>query len=277
MIGGDMWDRAVLELGHEAGDGAAESYALFLDLDGTIVDIAPCPDCVVIEPGLVETLAALSERLGGALALVSGRSIATLDALLSPCRFDAAGLHGAEWRCGALESVACVTARARLRGECERIARRVKDLPGVVIEDKGASIALHYRQAPTCKDEVQAMLESALERIGDSFRLQSGRAVLELVPTQAGKLKAIARFLAQRPYRGRRPVFAGDDETDEAALTMVERAGGMAIWVGRGAGSGHSCHFDRPADLRRALAQWARSGMIPFQDRGAGRSWPRSI
>lgn len=206
-------------------------WALFLDVDGTIVDIAARPEDVVVLPELHATLIELRERLGGALALVSGRPIATLDALFAPLRLDAAGLHGLEVRAGdQIETQ--VSSEAAMRGIVNYLKLEVADWAGVLVEDKGATVALHFRQAPERQGMVLDLAKQALTTLGPGYRIQSGKQVYEIVPAAADKGAAIARFMQHPPYAGRHPVFAGDDDTDDCAFALVNHSGGLSIGVG---------------------------------------------
>lgn len=213
-----------------------DGCALFLDVDGTLLDFAPHPDAVEVPTPLREALVALHRRLEGALALVSGRSIATLDALLAPPAMPAAGLHGLERRHGRRghRAPAIPAALALVRTEATRVAAR---FPGAVVEDKGAALALHWRAAPAACGELLAFASAALPRL-PGYRLQPGNDVVELRPAEhkggrADKGAAILAFLGEPPFAGRRPVFAGDDITDEAGFAAVNAHDGVSVLVGR--------------------------------------------
>jgi trehalose 6-phosphate phosphatase len=239
---------------------AACRHALFLDFDGTLVDLAPSPDAVRVEPGLGEAMETVSRMLGGAFAIVTGRSIAVLDAFLAPLRFDVAGLHGAELRVGG-HTVPALPPPAHFRLEVARLAAAAG---GLVVEDKGTTVALHWRLAPALRGHAEALAAQALERLGEGWRLQTGKAVVEILPADAGKDRAIAALLGREPFRGRIPVFVGDDDTDERGFAEVIAAGGLAIRVGEGP-SLAPVRLAGPTDLRRGLVQWARSGECPFE------------
>ncbi len=212
-----------------------DSCALFLDVDGTLLDFAPSPDEVSVPGHLREALRALHRRLDGAVALVSGRSLATLDTLLAPHVMPAAGLHGLERRHGRRGHRAprAPAALALVRTEAERVAARH---PGAIVEDKGAALALHWRAAPQASGELQAFAIAALPRL-PGYRLQPGNDVLELRPAEhkggrADKGAAILAFMDEAPFAGRRPVFAGDDITDEAGFAAVNARDGVSVLVG---------------------------------------------
>ena len=232
--------------------------ALFLDLDGTLIEIAARPDQVRVPPDLPALIERLSQAHDGALAVVSGRTLADLDRLLAPWQGAAAGLHGGERRRadGRVERAAdapAASAIARLR---PRLAALAGPAPGVFIEDKGAALAVHYRVAPEREGALRAAARALAAEFAPALRLLDGRMVFEFRPASASKAGAIAAFLAEPPFRGRRPVFLGDDATDEDGFLEVGRRGGMAIRVG---GLGDSAaHFTLPS-VRAALA-WLAAG-----------------
>jgi trehalose 6-phosphate phosphatase len=231
----------------------ARDWALFLDVDGCLLDLAPHPDRVVVPDGLASRLEALRERLGGALALVSGRSLASLDALFGNAGAVAAGLHGLEQRSarGRVVAPAAPEALGRLEARARAIA---SGFPGAVIEAKGPALALHWRMAPRAAPALLSFADDALAQL-PGYRLQPGSAVIELLPRGHGKQGAIAAFLEQAPFRGRVPVFAGDDLTDEAGFALVDRLGGMGVLVGDRAGSVARHALPDPAAVRAWLAQ----------------------
>lgn len=207
------------------------NWALFLDVDGTIIDIAARPEDVVVEPRLQATLLQLRERLGGALALVSGRSIETLDALFAPLNLDAAGLHGLEVRMnGSLQTQ--ISSAASMRGIVNYLMLETADDCGVIVEDKGATVALHYRLSPERQNSVEQLMLQALAMLGEGYRLQTGKFVYEILPAAADEAAAISEFMRYPPYLGRQPIFAGDDDTDDSAFAMVNDSGGLSIGVG---------------------------------------------
>ncbi|MFO1151247.1 MAG: trehalose-phosphatase [Alsobacter sp.] len=233
-----------------------EPFALFLDFDGTLVNIAAKPDAVQVAPQLPGILAALRERLEGALAIVSGRPIAVLDAYLAPERFDAAGLHGAEQRFGSVVQVDAASDPARLRPILAELKALAGKHPGLIVEDKGRSVAIHWRLAPRSAAIAVSVMRAASEGLGADYRLQEGKNVLEILPRWATKGAAIARFLDQEPFRDRRPVFIGDDVTDEHGFEVVEQRGGVAIRIGEG-DTCASYRLPDPDALRHVLARWS--------------------
>jgi trehalose 6-phosphate phosphatase len=231
-------------------------WALFLDVDGCLLDLASTPDAVVVPDGLRERLETLQSRLDGALALVSGRTIATLDALFAPSRFNAVGLHGVEHRCAGGESATAQPppALADVRKAATRLAA-VYD--GTVVEDKGPALALHWRRAPDAEPALVAFAAHSLEQL-PGYRLQHGKQVVELYPGSAGgedsvKGGAIAEVLVTPPFHGRLPVFAGDDLTDESGFEVVNAHGGLSVLVGDRTPSAARHWLRDPAALRAWL------------------------
>ncbi|WP_246205256.1 trehalose-phosphatase [Microvirga arsenatis] len=241
-----------------------ENYALFLDFDGTLVDIVERPDAVAVEPELPRILTRLKERLGGALAIISGRPVAFLDGRFAPHRFDMAGLHGLEHRIAGRLSMCDPEEHPALRETVARLNRIVADKDGVLIEDKGCSVAIHWRLAPHEKDFALATARAAVEALGDNYRIQYGKAVAEILPSAAGKGKVIERFLEESPYRGRHPIFVGDDLTDENGFKTVNAHGGLSVRIGPGE-TVAKVRLGTPADLRHCLSTWALEGSLPFR------------
>jgi trehalose 6-phosphate phosphatase len=240
-----------------------DECALFLDFDGTLVDIAERPDAVVLDPALPGVLTRLEERLGGALAIISGRPINFLDGQFGASLFDTAGLHGLEHRIAGRLMLCDPDDHPDLRAAIERLEEVVASKPGVLIEDKGCSVAVHWRQAPQEKDFALATAHAAVEALGGNYRVQHGKAVAEILPAAAGKGKVIERFLQQAPYAGRRPIFAGDDLTDENGFKAVNAHGGLSIRIGGGETVARM-RLPTPAALRQALFAWASGGSLPF-------------
>ena len=221
------------------------AIALFLDVDGTLLEIAPTPYAVSVSGDVRERLRALSSASGGGVALVSGRAIADLDALFAPLKLPSAGLHGFERRGAAtgyrtrpLPSAAALeTARGAMLDLAERHA-------GLLVEDKRFALALHYREAPHLEDAVVKAMENVATRLAGELELQHGKMVVELRPAGATKGEAVAAFLAEAPFTRRLPVFIGDDLTDEPAFELVNRFDGLSVIVGA----------RRPSAARTALA-----------------------
>lgn len=210
---------------------ATEPIAVFLDFDGTLVNIAERPDLVHVPATLLTTIQAVHDCLDGALAVISGRSIADLDALLAPLQLPMAGVHGIEHR-----DQAGQTHSEKSSSIPEAVRRRIVELakvdPGLVLEDKGSSLALHYRQSPARESLIRTELRTIYEDLDQDFILQDGKMVLEIRPNGANKGTAVEKFLANPPFAGRRPVFIGDDVTDEDAFRMVNQMNGYSVKVG---------------------------------------------
>lgn len=215
--------------------GRAADAALLLDFDGTLAEIAPRPEAVVVPPGTVEMLGGLRSRLGGALALVSGRSIATLDGFLTPLKLDAAGLHGAEFRLqGKLIAPSPPPGLEALRRDLRQRLAAMGDSDGLLIEDKPTSVALHWRLRPALADDARRAMGMLLGSAGPLWRLQPGDHVLELTPAGADKGTALRRVMAEPPFLGRIPIFCGDDASDEPAFAAAQALGGVGVKVGPG-------------------------------------------
>jgi trehalose 6-phosphate phosphatase len=205
--------------------------ALYLDFDGTLAGFTPHPDGVTVEAQLPDLLAGLRDRLGGALALVTGRSLAALDALTGLRDFAAAGLHGHEWRLASGKSVSADNP-VGIRRIVQALEARFGNDPRLVIEDKGATVALHYRRAPERAEEcIAAMREIASD---PGFEVLRGHAVVEARPRGTDKGAAVAALSAHAPFAGRRPVFVGDDVTDEDGFRAAAVRGGHGVKVGPG-------------------------------------------
>jgi len=239
-------------------------YALFLDFDGTLVDIVERPDAVAVDPALPDILTRLQERLGGALAIISGRPVQFLDGRFVPHEFDMAGLHGLEHRIAGKLSMCDPDEHPALRELVERLDTIVADKDGVLIEDKGCSVAVHWRLAPHEKEFALATAHAAIEALGADYRVQHGKAVAEILPSAAGKGKVIERFLQEAPYRGRRPIFIGDDLTDEHGFKAVNAHDGLSVRIGPG-DTIAKVRLGTPADLRHCLSTWAYEGTLPFK------------
>ena len=227
-------------------------WALFLDFDGTLVDIAPRPDAVMVEPGLPDVLAAIRDRLGGALAIVSGRAILDIDRYLPG--FDVCGLHGLESRIG--RTVTRPEGLRSLDREIAELRSRFAGRHGIVIEDKGVGLTIHWRMAPEHEAEAVAAVGDLAARLGPAYRVQDGKAVREIVPAQAGKGRGIRGMMAGPPFAGRRPVFVGDDRTDEHGFEAVNEMDGLSVKVGDGETLAKR-RLASPAAARKWLADWA--------------------
>jgi trehalose 6-phosphate phosphatase len=232
-------------------------YALFLDFDGTLVDIAPTPDAVIVSDELRETLCALRERFDGAMALVSGRRIDNIDAFMAPHQFDAGGLHGLEIRIGGKLLERPVSDRASLNAIAARLSKRLVEWPGAMLEDKEHSLAVHWRMAPEAGPVLADLMEEATAALGPDYRLQRGKAVAEILPAHADKGRAIEAILNEAPYKGRIPIFFGDDVTDEDGIRIVNSRGGLSVNVGARSSAATYREPD-PHYVRTRLRRWAQ-------------------
>jgi trehalose 6-phosphate phosphatase len=234
--------------------------ALFLDVDGTLLEIAPRPDLVRVPDGLPSLIVRLSAAREGALALISGRPLAQLDRLFQPWQGAAAGLHGLERRRadGTLDCVVDGDSAAALDRLRPQLAALAADGTGLTLEDKGGTLALHYRAAPQREPEIRAAIDALHREIASMLRLITGKMVVEFQPRSADKGRAIAAFLAEPPFLGRRPVFVGDDTTDEDGFAEIRRRGGVAVRVGSiGGATAANC---RLPSVEAVLAWLANSG-----------------
>jgi len=211
------------------------TIGLFLDVDGTLLDIAPRPEAVEVKPGLLDDLAAAERALGGALALVSGRPIAELDRLFAPLRVGASGIHGAEMRRWPDGPVATLASGALGNEAWRKLSRLLADFPGSYAENKGVSFAVHYPIPDTEIPDLRCSLLTLIERIAQPDRhpkLVAGHAVFEIQLPGFDKGRAIERFMTEKPFQGRQPVFVGDDEIDRPGFETALALGGFAFSVG---------------------------------------------
>jgi trehalose 6-phosphate phosphatase len=211
------------------------AIAWFLDVDGTLLELAPTPSSVRSDDRLQALLSRLHAAADGALALISGRTVAAIDGLFAPYRFAVAGQHGCERRDAGGGVHRHPPADQGLAAARHAMATWAAERPGVLLEDKGFSLALHYRQAPEVAEAAQDFLSAILAAGDGGLRLQPGKMVFEVKPAGRDKGMAIAEFMEEAPFRGRRPVFVGDDATDEYGFKMVNRLGGVSVKVGEGA------------------------------------------
>ncbi len=224
--------------------------AIFFDIDGTLLDLAPTPLEVHVSSRLQQALAALQRRVGGALAFVSGRPVAEIDRLFSPFRAPAVGGHGAEIRVtadGKTQRSKLATIDDELRAEFSQI---VQLDPGILVEDKGYSVAIHYRQSPGIGSEVmQHIVAICRSERCDALEILPGKFVIEVKPSGYNKGSGLIEMMSVAPFAGRKPVFIGDDVTDHAAFAALPEFGGIGMSVG-GVQPGTDFNFDGPQDVR---------------------------
>lgn len=210
----------------------AQHMALFLDVDGTLIPFADHPQQVSVPEGLTTLLHDLKRKLDGALALVSGRSIEELQRLFPDGTFDLAGLHGLQVQKWGAPEVEMAQGQSDIRDMLEPLEAFASKHEGVLIEDKGPAIALHYRMAPEVEEDARALVLDLAANAENPVGVLDGKCVLEVKPALANKGVAIDHLLAGRPYEGRRPVFLGDDVTDEFGFAAANRRDGISVKVG---------------------------------------------
>jgi trehalose 6-phosphate phosphatase len=208
--------------------------AFFFDFDGTLVELASTPDGVVVQPIVPRVLAALRSATNGAVAVVSGRGIESIDAFLQMPDMPIAGLHGAERRDSNADVLRVGFNDDRLLRMEHVLEGVVKANPGMLLEIKGAALALHYRNAPERGAAARDATERLVAQYADAYVLQPGKMVYEIKPKDVDKGRAVMAFLSEPPFSGRRPVFIGDDLTDEKGFAVVNERGGVSIKVGGG-------------------------------------------
>ena len=210
----------------------ALDWCLFLDVDGTLIELTDTPSQTSADAEIKSLLREVAERLGGAVALVSGRKIATLDQLFAPLVLPAAGLHGVERRKidGSIQGASFVDSQLeRARASLKAL---VEAHPGTLFEDKDRTIAVHFRTAPHFAEALRDAVIDIAKPLGSNYHIQSGKMLYEIKPRGFSKATAIQAFMKESPFRGRRPVFIGDDLTDRDGFRMVEAHGGLSIAVG---------------------------------------------
>jgi trehalose 6-phosphate phosphatase len=209
---------------------------------------------VWVPPGLAETLNRLLVRTSGALALVSGRSLNDIDLIFAPEQFPAVGGHGAEMRIS-LDSEAVATHAPPMDRELKRrLAAIAKLSPGILLEDKGYSLALHYRLAPHAEKAIYEAVSLIRADLPNApIEVLPGKCVCEIKHSGFTKATGVLELMAHEPFKGRRPIFIGDDVTDEAVFGIMPDLGGLAFSVGRHA-TGVADYFDEPRDVREWLA-----------------------
>ena len=231
-----------------------DETAMLLDIDGTLLDLMPTPREVWVPPDLLETLNGLHRRTDGALALVSGRSLNDIDLIFAPDQFPAVGGHGAEMRIDA-DSEAVAAHAPPLEKELKRRLAAIAQLsPGILLEDKGYSLALHYRLAPHAEKAIYAAVSLIRADLPDApIEVLPGKFVCEIKHSGFSKASGVRELMTQPPFKGRRPLFIGDDVTDETVFAIMPDLDGIAFSVGRRA-QGVAGHFDSPSDVRELLA-----------------------
>lgn len=240
--------------GHAGLPTLIDGWAVFLDVDGTLLDIAPRPDAIVVPDGLLEDLRRLAARTSGALALVSGRNLALLKRLFPALPCSLAGLHGVE-----IEfpdgTYFAIPRSDELHAAVKDLVLAAAHWPGVVVEDKGAAFAAHYRLAPDFAPAVEARMVEIAEKLGDKAIVQRGKSVVEIRPSGHDKGTALRALMTSPPFAGRRPLAIGDDLTDEAMFEAANGFDGLSVRVGEPRATLARLAVSTPADVR----SWIRS------------------
>src|ERR1044072_8949557 len=228
--------------------------AVLLDIDGTLLDLMPTPREVWVPPDLVKTLNRLHRRTGGALALVSGRSLNDIDLIFAPEQFPASGGHGAEMRIEPDSESVAAHAPPLEKELKRRLAAIARLSPGILLEDKGYSLALHYRLAPHAEKAIYAAVSLIRADLPDApIEVLPGKQVCEIKHSGFTKASGVRELMTPPPFRGKKPFFIGDDVTDESVFAIMPDLKGIAFSVGRRA-RGVAGHFDAPSDVREFLA-----------------------
>jgi trehalose 6-phosphate phosphatase len=233
--------------------------AILLDIDGTILDLAPSPRQVWVPPGLRRTLSRLNELTSGAVALVSGRLLTEIDLIFAPLQLAAVGAHGAEMR--TTPDAEPVKRAALLSPALKRKLASINELgPGILVEDKGYSLALHYRLAPDKEAIIRAEVEAICAGAPPgTVEILPGKLVFEVKPAGINKGNAVCELMSYPPFTGRYPIFVGDDTTDEPVFGIISQFGGLGFSVGRVVAESNG-HFEKPESVRAWLTRIAGEG-----------------
>ncbi len=244
--------------------GSPERCALFLDMDGTLLELAATPESVRVPEGLIPLLERLSAHLGGAVAIISGRRIADIDALLHPLSIATSGVHGAEIRRRPEEDIERV--ETKLPDEILKSVRALTaDMEGVLVEVKGPGLAVHYRLAPGAEALIHSTLARALERSEEAFEILPGKKLFEIVPAGLSKGTALTAFANLPAFRHRVPIMIGDDIGDEAAFAIAESLDGFALKVAGEHYGAPDADFAGPGAVLRWLDRLAPRVHLPEQ------------
>ena len=234
--------------------GHLNETAVLLDIDGTLLDFAPTPREVWVPPGLAKTLHRLLQRTNGALALVSGRSLNDIDLIFAPDTFPAVGGHGAEMRIDPDSEAVAAYAPPMDKELKRRLAAIARLSPGILLEDKGYSLALHYRLAPHAEKAIYEAVSLIRADLPNApIEVLPGQSVCEIKHSGFTKASGVLELMTHEPFKGRRPFFIGDDVTDETVFAIMPDLDGLSFSVGRRV-KGVAGHFDAPSDVREFLA-----------------------
>jgi trehalose 6-phosphate phosphatase len=230
----------------------SRDWALFLDIDGTLVDIAPGPDAICIPATLAPALESAKQWLGGALAIVSGRPFSKIDEIMTPLTLPCAGEHGAVIRLpdGTIQNAAGELAVPNAWKDCVRAA--TPDWSGVIVEYKSYSIAAHFRQAPERGESIRELFEAMISGNTRGFEILSAHMAFEIRNRALNKAVAVYELMKHAPFIGRVPVFVGDDVTDEDGFRAAREMGGLALHV-------HQVFGGKPSNVRRWLKAFCHS------------------
>ncbi|MFN0218836.1 MAG: trehalose-phosphatase [Hyphomicrobium sp.] len=232
-----------------------QKFAFFVDIDGTLADIAVAPHLARVPLETRQALSTIFERSSGALAIVSGRQLADIDRLLGMTELPAAGIHGAQLRL-ATGHLQTVDARPSDFDVIDRtLQAHLAQFPDIMIERKPLSIAVHYRAAPDLGVFVKDLADTLLAQ-HPRLKVVSGKMIVEMLPATADKGSAVSRLMSEEPFRGRIPVFAGDDITDEDAFNVINGLQGLSVKIGPGL-SVARYGFDDSNGFRNWLAEIA--------------------
>jgi trehalose 6-phosphate phosphatase len=229
--------------------------ALLLDIDGTLLDLAPSPNEVRVPPKLAKSLSRLLARTNGALALVSGRSLGDIDRIFAPMLFPAVGGHGAEMRIS-VESEAVASRAPPMNVDLIRRFAAIAGLnAGILVEDKGYALALHFRKAPDAEQAIYDAVSVIRADLPNApIEVLPGKFVCEIKHSGFTKATGVRELMTREPFKGRRPVFLGDDVTDETVFAIMPDMKGLSFSVGRRA-KGVDGHFHAPRDVRAWLGR----------------------
>jgi trehalose 6-phosphate phosphatase len=229
--------------------------AILLDIDGTLLELKPTPREVFVPEGLSETLNGLLQKTSGALALVSGRSLNDIDLIFAPDQFPVVGGHGAEMRLGSSDEAVAVHAPPLDKELKRRLATIAKLSPGILLEDKGYSLALHYRLAPHAEKAIYEAVSLIRADLPNApIEVLPGKCVCEIKHSGFTKASGVRELMTHEPFKGRKPLFIGDDITDETVFAIMPDFNGLSFSVGRHA-QGVDGEFGSPGDVRNFLAQ----------------------
>jgi trehalose 6-phosphate phosphatase len=243
---------------------APKRTAFFLDFDGTLADFNEDPSAVFLPERERRSLDQLAEATGGAVAIVSGRAIADIDRMLAPLKLPVAGVHGLERRDARGKTVRAAVPEAPLAAARARLQSLARLHPGLLVEEKPGSVALHFRSRPALEPQCLEVARSIMER-EEGLQVLHGKMVIEFKAGHATKADAVAAFLEEEPFRGRKPFFAGDDSTDEDVFARMLEIKGISVKVGPGPTSaayragGIDAFRDWLANLARRLNETERS------------------